>query len=227
MRVTRKKMKKRKNYSFILLLGLLFLFSCGTGQYLRLRIEMPRKSPINLEDYKEISITNFLVKEEVEDFDLSKELTKYFAEELNQRINSNISSTEVTFPNEEVFQDKSFWQNVSPDKTEALFFTGSLEYTEEIRKAIKSAKKRRFDDPFPDESRIEERKFYSTALHLYLIDKRTGEALYKITFKESKTYNNPNQTSYFAFYDMMVTIRDKLFRQILGEEQIQERYLIK
>ena len=225
MRMMRTKIKKRN--SLVLLLGLLFFLSCGTGEYVRLRIEMPRKAPINLGDFEEIAITNFLVKEEAKDFDLNKELTEYFAVEFGQKVKNKISSTEVALQNEEVFQDKTFWQKVSPDKKGTLLFTGSLEYTEEVRKAIKSASKRRFEEPFLEESRIEERRFYSLSLHLYLIDAQSGDALYKRTFKESKAYKNPNQTAYFAFYDMMLNVRDKLFRQILGEEQIQERYLIK
>jgi hypothetical protein len=227
MRMMRTKIKKRKSNSFILLLSLLFLLSCSTGEHVRLRIEIPRKTPINLEDFEEIAITNFLVKEEAKDFDLNKELTEYFALEFGQKIKNKISSTEVALQNEEVFQDKTFWQKVSPDKKGAILFTGSLEYTEEVRKAIKSTSKRRFEEPFPEESRIEERRFYSLSLHLYLIDAQSGDALYKRTFKESKAYKNPNQTAFFAFYDMMLNVRDKLFRQILGEEQIQERYLIK
>lgn len=227
MRMMRTKIKKRKSNSLILLLGLLFFLSCGTGEHMRLRIKMPRKTPINLEAFEEIAITNFFVKEEAKDFDLNKELTEYFAMEFGQKVKNKISSTKVALQNEEVFQDKTFWQKVSPNKKGTLLFTGSLEYTEEVRKAIKSASKRRFEEPFPEESRIEERRFYSLSLHLYLIDAQSGDALYKRTFKESKAYKNPNQTAYFAFYDMMLNVRDKLFRQILGEEQIQERYLIK
>jgi len=224
----RAKMKKtiRRN-SLILLFGLLFFISCGTGEQVRLRIEMPRKTPINLKDFEEIAITNFLVKEEAKEFDLNKELTKYFSVEIEQKVKNKISSSEVALENEEDFQNKKFWQRTFPDKKGTLLFTGSLEYTEEIRKAIKSTEKRRFEQPFPEESRIEERRFYSLSLHLYLIDPHSGEALFERTFKESKSYKNPNQTAYFAFYDMMLTVRDKLFRQILGEEQIQERYLIK
>ena len=227
MRTKRIKIKKRKSSTLILLLSLGFLLSCGTGEQVRLRIEMPQKTLINLDDFKEIAITNFLVKEEAKDFDLNKELTEYFTVELNQKIKNKISSTKVDMQNEEVFQDKQFWQKVSPEKKGTLLFTGSLEYTEEIRKAIKSASKRRFEEPFPEESRIEERRFYSLSLHLYLIEAQSGEAIYERTFKESNAYKNPNQTAYFAFYDMMLNIRDKLFRQILEEKQIQERYLIK
>ena len=194
---------------------------------MRLRIEIQRKSPLDLEGIDEIVITNFFVKEQAKDFDINKELTEYFKTELEQKLGKKISSEEVLLENEEVFQDKNFWQTFSDEKKKAVMFTGSLEYTEEIRKSIKSADKRRFEEPFPEESRIEQRKFYSVSLRLYLIDTQSGATLYKRSFKESKAYNNPNQTAYFAFYDMLLNIRDDLFRQILGEEQMQERYLIK
>ena len=217
----------RKRNNLALLSCLLLLLSCGTGEHLRVRIEMPRIKQVNLEKFDEIAITNFLVKEEAKDFDLNKELTDYFMIELDQKAKKNVSSVEVLLETEDTFQDKNFWQGRFPDKKRSLLFTGSLEYSEEIRKAIKAAEKRRFDDPFPEESRIEERRFYALSLHLFLIDAQSGEAVYERTFKETKSYRNPNQTAYFAFYDMMLIIRDKLFRQILGEEQIQERYLIK
>jgi hypothetical protein len=209
------------------LLCLLFLLSSIAGAQIRVRIEMPRKPPINLQDFEEIAITNFLVKEEAEDFDLNKELTEYFAVEFDQKTNNKITTTEVSWAGEEVFKDKTFWQSISPDKKGTLLFTGTLEYTEEVRKSIKSARKRQFEGPFPEESRIEERRFYALYLHLYFIDTQSGEAVYDRTFRESKSYRNPNQTAYFAFYDLMINVRDKFFRQILGAEQIQERYLIK
>lgn len=227
MRAVMKKTRIKRKNNYILLLSLVFCISCGTGEHMRMRIELPRKALISLKDFKEITITNFLVKKEAEEFDLNKELQEYFTTELDQKLKKEVSTTEIPIANEDVFQDKSFWQNrVSADKG-TILFTGSLEYTEEIRKSIKSAEKRRFEQPFPEESRIEERRFYSLTLHLFLINPQSGEALYERTFKESKAYKNPNQTAYFAFYDMLLNVRDKLFRQILGGEQIQERYLIK
>ena len=160
----------RKRNNLALLSCLLLLLSCGTGEHLRVRIEMPRIKQVNLEKFDEIAITNFLVKEEAKDFDLNKELTDYFMIELDQKAKKNVSSVEVLLETEDTFQDKNFWQGRFPDKKRSLLFTGSLEYSEEIRKAIKAAEKRRFDDPFPEESRIEERRFYALSLHLFLID---------------------------------------------------------
>jgi hypothetical protein len=227
MRKKKTKPKKTKRNSLVLLFGILFLVSCQVGDQVRLRIEMPRKSPINLENYNEIIVTNFLVKEEAKDFDINKELDIYFVAELGQNLDKKVSSYKIAIENNEIFENQDFWKGLFPGQKGAILFTGNVEYTQEIRKAIKSAEKRRFESPFPDESRIEERRFYSLSLQVFLIDTQSGEALYKRTFKENQSYQNPNQTAYFAFYDLMMTVKDKLFHQVLGEEQIQERYLIK
>ena len=79
-------MKKRKNNHLVLLLSLFFIFSCGTGDYVRMRVEMPRQTDISLKDFEEIAIANFLVAEEAKDFDLNKELREYFSTELDQKI---------------------------------------------------------------------------------------------------------------------------------------------
>jgi hypothetical protein len=220
-------MKTRKSKYLVIVLGLFFIFSCSTNEYVRVQVEMPRKMAVNLDDFEEIAITHFWVAKEAEDFDINKEIRNYFSIELDQKMDKKISSPAIVIENEEVFQDADFWKEALPDKKGTLLFTGSLDYTQEVRKAIKSARKRQFEQPFPEESRIEQRRFYSLSLRLYFIDAQSGETVYERTFKESKAYKNPNQTAYFAFYDMLLNVRDKLFRQILGGEQIQERYLIK
>ena len=104
--------------------------------------------------------------------------------------------------------------------------TGSAEYTEETRKALLKKAKKRYEDPFPSQSRLEERKFFTLNVNLFLIDAQSGDALYKREFKETKAYDNPNQTAYFAFFDLVQQVKEKLLRTVLGAEQLQERYLI-
>lgn len=224
---TKKTREKTKRNKLFLLLGLLFFLSCSSGEHLKLRIEIPRKAPVQLDGFDELVVTNFLVKKEAEDFDMNKELSDFFSAELGQKLEQKISSKVLTFENDEVFHNKEFWQALFPDRKGSVLFTGSLEYTQETRKAIKSLEKRQFETPFPEESRIDARKFYSLNIQIYIIDPQTGEALFEKDFKESKSYKNPNQTAHFAFIDLIQAVKDKLFRQLLGEEQVQERYLIK
>jgi hypothetical protein len=227
MKKTITKLKKAKRNNLVLLCAVLLLASCQAGSQIKMRIDMPRKSAINLDNFGEIIVTDFLVKEDAKDFVISEELVDYFITELGQNLDKKISSRTIAVQDDGIFDNENFWKDRFADQKDALLLTGSAEYTQEVRKAIKSAEKRRFETPFPDESRIEERRFYSLSLQLFLIDPKSGETLFKRTFKENKSYQNPNQTGYFAFYDLMMTIKDKLFRQLLGEKQIQERYLIK
>lgn len=222
----KKKMKKIKKIKFTLLLVLLFFFSCTSSSYLKLRVEIPRRAAYNLEQFSEIVITNFFIKKRTKKFDLNQELVNYFASEIEREFKGKTSSKTISLEKEEIFSDKEFWKNLSLDLKGAVLLTGSAQYSEEIRKAISETKKDYSEDLSSKGKIMEERRFYTLSLNLYLIDAKTGEALYKRSFKESKGYKNPNQTAPFAFFELIQIVKGKFFRNILGGTKIQERYLI-
>ncbi len=216
-----------KKIKIVLVLTILFSFSCASNDYWKLRIEVPGKASFNLDQYNEVVITNFLVKEETKDFNLNQELVDYFSFEVGQNFKGTVSSKKIAFEKEEPFKNEAFWKNLLPDRKEAILFTGGVQYTEEIRKSILQKQKDRFEDPFVSKKRsLAERRFYTLNLDLYIIDAKTGRALYKRNFKESKGFENPKQTAPFAFFELIQKVKAKFFRNILGEATIQERYLI-
>lgn len=215
-----------KKIKIALLLALLLSFSCASSDYWKLKIEVPERAVLNLDQFSEIVITNFLIKEERKDFDLNQELVDYFSFEIGQKFKGKISSKKISFEKEEPFKNEDFWKNLLPDLKEAIFITGSAQYTEEIRKAILEKKRARFEEPFVSERALAERRFYTLNLNLYIIDAKTGKALYERDFKESKGYENPKQRAPFAFFDLIQRVKSKFLRNILGETRIQERYLI-
>ncbi len=215
-----------KKIKIVLILSLLFSFSCVSNEYWKLKIEIPRKTSFNLDQYNEVVITNFLIRKENKDFNLNQELVDYFSFEIGKNFKGKVSKKEITFE-EEPFTNETFWKNLLPDRKEAILFTGGVQYTEEIRKAILKQQKRRFEDPFDSEKRsLVERRFYTLNLDLYIIDAKTGKTLYKRNFKESKTFENPRQTAPFAFFELLQNTKTKFFRNILGAASIQERYII-
>jgi hypothetical protein len=216
-----------KKSKLISLFGLLLLFSCSTSEIVKLQIDVPQEAAIDLENFDEMAITNFLVKEKPEGFEINKELTAYFSAEFAQHLDKKISYKHIPLDNEENFEDEAFWKNFYHHQQPPLLFTGRVNYKAETRKAIKSTGKKRFEDPFPEESRIYERKFYSLDIDVYLINSQTGKTLFKKSFKENKSYSNKNQSADFAFYDLIQAVKEKLFRQLVGESRVQERYLIK
>jgi hypothetical protein len=167
-----------------------------------------------------------LIKEETKDFNLNQELVDYFSFEISQNIKGKVSIKEITFE-EEPFKNEAFWKNLLPDRKKAILFTGGVQYTEEIRKAILQKQKARFEDPFVSKKRsLAERRFYTLNLDLYIIEAKTGKVLYERNFKESKGFENPKQTAPFAFFELIQRVKVKFFRIIFGDTSIQERYLI-
>jgi hypothetical protein len=215
-----------KKIKIALVLTILFSFSCASNDYWKLRVEVPGKTSFNLDQYNEVVITNFLIKEETKGFNLNQELVDYFSFEISQNTKGKVSIKEIIFE-EEPFKNEAFWKNLLPDREKAILFTGDVQYTEEIRKAILQKQDDRFEDPFVTKKRsLAERRFYTLNLDLYIIEAKTGKVLYKRNFKESKGFENPKQTAPFAFFELIQKVKAKFFRNILSEASFQERYLI-
>ena len=219
-------MKYLKNRKAILLLCVLALCACSGGRHWKVRVEMPRAISFELERFQELIITDFLIKSERKDMDLNKEMVEYLSFEFGQNIVAPVSAKEIDLTTEDIFKDETFWSAVPTELEEAIILTGSVEYKSEIRKALVDEEKRQFEDPFPRQSGLEERKFYTLFFDLYMIDAKTGKILYTRNFKQTKHYANPNQTAYFAFFDLIQLVKDKLFQAFLGEEHPQQRYLL-
>ncbi len=215
-----------KKNSLTVLICLVALSSCVTTEYWKMKIEIPRRTELDLEAFDSIVITPFLVEKEVEDFDLIKEIGDYFEGMLNRKTEVAVTTRDIPVKNEDQFESSDFWKNQESDGESTLFLTGSAQYTSETRKALLKRAKKRYEDPFPTEAKLEQRKFYTLNMNLFLIDAQSGKAVYKIEFKETKGYENPNQTSYFAFFDLIQKIQEKLLRSVLGLKQVQERYLV-
>ncbi len=215
-----------KKNSLTVLICLVVLSSCVTTEYWKMKIDIPRRTELDLEAFDSIIITPFLVEKEVEDFDLIKEIGDYFESMLNRKTEVAVTTRDIPVKNEAQFESSDFWKNQESDGESTLFLTGSAQYTSETRKALLKRAKKRYEDPFPTEAKLEQRKFYTLNMNLFLIDAQSGKAVYKREFKETKGYENPNQTSYFAFFDLIQKIQEKLLRSVLGLKQVQERYLV-
>lgn len=218
--------QKMKRIKYLLAAVLFFFLSCTSGLHWKLKIEMIEDVLIDLDQFNHIVITNFLIKKETKDIDLNREIADYLTIELGQKFKGKIIKKNLDIENEAAFENGGFWKGLIDDPSKTILLTGSAHYTEEIRKAILETREDRFEGPFPVSKKLAERKFYTLSLDLYLIDAQSGEALYKRNFNETKGYRNPNQTSYFAFFDLIQQVKVKLFRNIIGDKKIEERYLI-
>lgn len=218
--------KKMNKFKYILFACLVFYLSCSRGSLLKLKIEIPGDPQIDLDKFNQIVITNFLIKKETKDINLNKETVEYFKLEIEQNFEGEVVSKNFSVEDEEAYKNQDFWKGLIEVSEQTLFFTGVVNYSEEIRKAILERRDDRAEDPFPANKKLAERKFYTLNVDLYLIDAQTGNSLYQRSFKETKGYKNPNQTAYFAFFDLIQQVKIKFFHNILGNKKIEERYLI-
>jgi hypothetical protein len=216
----------KRNRIFLLLLIFLVLYSCKTGNYWKIKLELPVKTSLDISQFKNIVIANFFLIDDKNDFEINPALLEYLSSELSQDLDKNISTNNIALDNEELFQNKDFWKGQAPGEDATAFLTGSIEYTSETRKALIGKSKKQFDNPFPSKNRLASRKFYNLKMNVYFINAATGEVIYETKFNETQAYENPNQTAEFAFFDQVHKVKEKLFRQVLGGERIQQRYLI-
>lgn len=216
-----------KRNSAILIILVIFFVSCSSLDYTKVNFTVPVKTVFDIDQFKEIIVTDFFIKKEAEDFDINQELVDYLSNEIKQSFKGNVTSRKTTLEKEELIQDKSFWQNLLPDAEDTAIVTGVVEYNQEVRKAILATKKKGSEAAFRRDQAIEERRFYTLNLDLYIIDIKTGATAFTTSFKESQGYENPNQTGPFAFFDLIERVKNKFLGSILGGVKAQQRYLIR
>jgi len=217
-------MRKSK---FFLVAACLLQFACVSESARKVKLQIPGPSPINLAEYAEVAITNFRVEEERPAFDISHELVDDLAFELGREYKGNVTIRTVAWDRDGLLEDKAFWKDLGAGAEKALFLTGGVRYTQEVRKAMIDGDMKEIDGPFKTVKKgLVERRIFNLVLDLCLIRAGSGEIVFRKEYKETRTFPNPNQPFSFAFYELLPRIKKKFFRTILGEERGQERYLI-
>lgn len=209
------------------LIGLLLLAACsGTDAYKKIRVEIPAYSSLRLDRFQELAVATFLTPKETSGVDLNKEIGQYFEQELERRFPGRVFSRAVEIESEAVFQNSEFWKSLAPDSGSLLYFTGKAELSRETRKAVLSRPGDPWEDELSPQKSIAERTVFVLDITIHIINAASGEILVSKTYKETKNYLNPKQRGDFALFELIQRVKQKLFRPILGEERIQERYLL-
>jgi hypothetical protein len=216
-----------KKNSLALVVSALLLAGCGSSvNYQKLRIEIPTYSPIQLDDFEELAVTTFLIPKETAGVDLNKEVTEYFITELARKFKGKVVARSVALDNEGKFKQPAFWKALAAGQSGLLFITGKASLEKETRKAVLSRPGNPREEEFSTQRTIAERTVFTLDASIYMIRADTGEIVLSRDFKETRAYTNPKQRADFAFSDLVQRIKQKLFRPILSEERIEERYLL-
>jgi len=205
---------------------LCFFCACTSHQHWKLRVEIPGKTSLDIFQYDKIIITNFLVDQNPAGFDINKEIVDYLSFELGQNTEIQIASKPFHFSKENLKENSDYWRNQSEQRSRLVFLTGCVSYREELHVGLSGQEKKQHETPFPEEPNLARRKFFALNIDIYLIEGHSGKILYSRSFNEKSFYKNLNQTASFAFFPLIQRVRNRLFRNILGESLLQERYLI-
>jgi hypothetical protein len=209
------------------LFGLLLLSACSsTDTYKKIRLEIPAYSTLRLDRFQELAVATFLTPKETAGVDLNREIRQYFEQELGRRFPGRVFSRAVDMESEAVFQNSEFWKSLGQDSGSLLYFTGKAEFSRETRKAVLSRPGDPWEDELTPQRSIAQRTVFVLDITIHIINAASGEILISKTYKETKTYASPKQRADFALFDLIQRVKQKLFRPILGEERIQERYLL-
>ena len=215
-----------KKYSWILVFVLL-LAGCSMETTQKIKIELPSLPEVRLDGNREIIIANFWLDKEIKDFDLNRDLVKYFQEEMKRPFKGKLSTTTVLWDDADLPQKKDFWKGAAGEGRDAIFLTGKVQFGQELRKALLANEKRAIDDgPFAKERPWAERRNFSLKLEVFLIQAASGEVLFQKEYQEQMNYPNVKQTAEFAFFDLLQRVKPKLFLVLFGTDRIQERYLL-
>lgn len=201
--------------------------ACGSENARKVKLQIPGPSPINLADYAEVAIINFRVEKETSDIDINKEIVDAFAFELGRGYKGKVALRTIAWDREGLIEDQAFWKSLGSRTEKSLFLTGSVRYTQEIRKALIGSDLKEIDGPFKSVHKgLAERRIFNLVADLCLIRADSGEVVFRKEYKETRMFLNPNQPFSYAFYELLPRVKKKFFRTILGEDRGQERYLI-
>ncbi|MFQ6082846.1 MAG: hypothetical protein ACE5WD_05750 [Candidatus Aminicenantia bacterium] len=210
----------------IFITGLIVWFCSPSSQY-KITLELSTPTKIDLSSYQEIILTSFRIDTTIKDIDFNKELIGFFSAEFKNNFEGDISEKKITWNEKNLIRDQQFWQTLTNTEIKAVFFTGQINFKQELRKAILGETRFRGASDFPGQERkLAERLFFTLNLDLYLIETQAGTIIYQKNFKESKGYKNIRQTPDFAFYNLLEIVKTKLFRDIIAHKKVEERYLI-
>jgi hypothetical protein len=219
-------MRKNSPWVFVALAALAAAGCTSEMTAQKVRIEIPAIPTLKTGDIAEIVLAPFQIENEVKDFDLNQDLVDYFQDQLKTKFKGPISAKTIAWTGAETATDAAFWKKAALGPAGTIVLTGKAAFAQESRKALLSTEKRKFEGPFEPEKKWAERRNFDLKLDVLVLKADTGEVVFRNTFQDTINYENMRQTPAFAFHDLLLRIKPRLFRALFGAEKTQERFLL-
>ncbi|HVN67624.1 MAG TPA: tetratricopeptide repeat protein, partial [Candidatus Sulfotelmatobacter sp.] len=184
------------------------------------------RAALDISSYEEIIVTNFRQDMPSPDFDLDAWLVDSLATGLTRLYKGSVSRQTLVWGAAARLDDPGFWRSAGTGHAGAVFLTGTVRLTGKTEKALRREGLPK-DSPFKLTNRgLAERSRFKAVVECVVIPATAGEAVFRETYEESRTYDVAGQSPEIAFADLFDAIRLRIFRSLLGSDRHQRRYLL-
>jgi hypothetical protein len=200
--------------------------ACGSGGPVGVSLDMPGIAVLPPGSFGEIIVTDFAETAPPPDFAAGLELPTYLAAEIGRVFAGPVSRATVPAEAAAGPAPPSFWKEKGAGHEDAVFLTGSVRLTGQVRKAVDRVVP--IDRLLnPAGSGLIEQLRWTMAVDVFLISAATGEVLHRTSLREDRDYNELDKPVEFAFSDLSERIRSRLFPALLGASTIERRALLR
>ncbi len=197
--------------------------ACRSDGPVAVRLDMPGVSPFPPGAFEEIIVTGFRTVTPLPDLDLGRELAAYLAAEVRRAFPGRVTAGERPAGEE---PDPAAWREAAAGRDGAVFLTGAVSLTSQVRKAVQNVDVP--EGPFKLAGRgLIEQVRWTLSIDLAVISGRTGEALFRKDYRESRDYLELDKPAEFAFSDLSAILRGRLLPTLLGTPTIEPRTLLR
>jgi hypothetical protein len=202
--------------------------TAGPGQTpaQKITISIPPVSPVGIEGYREMVVTDFAEAVPVPDLKLGRAFSEYFESELRRVFKGTVSRRGPTPSADDTAAGEAFWKSAGAGLKDAVFVAGTVGLVREPQKALRQPGAPA-DGPFNLENRVfSERTRFIVTFAYVLVEAATGRIIQQGEFKETRIFANVETTAEFALFDFLPAVKSRLVAAIFGKPVLEERYLL-
>jgi hypothetical protein len=204
----------------------LALAACASIPYQRITIDIPALSPVAIEAFREIVVTEFAESGPDPDLKLGPAFAEYLETEMRRVFKGTVSRKGRTPATEGAAADMAYWKSAGAGLADAVFLAGIVGLVREPQKALRQPATPK-DGPFDVKDRaFFERTRFTLTFEYLLINATNGRVIQKNIYRETRIFPGVEQTAEFALFDFLPIVKSRLFAAIFGKTSAEQRYLL-
>jgi len=233
-------MRNKIQYLIFTVLGLVLLSNCSGQKSTEVNVIMHLRPKFKIENiYSNIYLINFKVEKDYQvdkdvPIDANEEIITRLKNEFSNLSNLNVKYIKINYEDagknfDELVNDKEYWKEIKdiPDKENSIIYTGKIEFS---NKDASGFFPHEVTNPQTGATRTvsvrEDKIEVSLGVRIYIISAKTGEILYKESFKETATFTDETDVTLPMFYTLYDRFAPKMINTLIPYRIKGTRFLI-